>query len=249
MLHGFTGSGESFDHINSIISKKYTVFALDLIGHGHTNSPENPELYSLGSQIDHLNQIINSLSIVSPVLWGYSMGGRLALNFAINFPEKISGLILESTSNGIESDSDRIDRLQKDMDLSNQISKDYTSFLQKWNRLPLFKSPPMVVLHPKTRFLEIQNQQNPIGLSHSVLQFSPAHAPYIFKELEKISVPVLLLTGQLDEKYTQLWDLLKYQLKQPKHKIIQNAGHRVHLDNPVDYIKALENYLTETNLK
>jgi 2-succinyl-6-hydroxy-2,4-cyclohexadiene-1-carboxylate synthase len=248
LLHGFSGSGESFEHLFEKLSKITTIYAVDLIGHGKTESPDEKKLYRIENQLEQIDSLIIQLGLKTPILWGYSMGGRLALNYVIKFPFNISGLILESTNNGIENEADRDERARKDAVLSSEILNDYTSFLEKWNRLPLFKSPNGTTKIHFDKFAQVQKSQNPLGLAQSISEFSPANIPYISDELKHISQPVLILTGENDIGYTKLWIDLTKLIKNANHIIIQKAGHRVHLDNPDDYIIALEKYLTETNL-
>jgi 2-succinyl-6-hydroxy-2,4-cyclohexadiene-1-carboxylate synthase len=249
LLHGFTGSSESYDHISKYLSKNSPVWSIDLIGHGKTESPDVPNYYRLDSQLEQLNALFVKLELKCPILLGYSMGGRLALNYAINFPDTISGLILESTNTGIENESDRRERQSSDSELSNEIRENYSSFLEKWNRLPLFKSSKLTSSNHMENFKKIQKQQNSLGLAHSISQFSTAFMPYISNRLYQLSKPILIITGEEDRKYTDLWIALSKHLTLSKHEVIQNAGHRVHLDNPDDYIMAIENYITEIKFK
>lgn len=249
LLHGFSGSGESFDHVCTNLSKSSPLWTIDLIGHGKTDSPDVPFYYRLDSQLEQLNTLFSKLKLDSPILLGYSMGGRLAMNYAVNFPDKISGLILESTNTGIENESDKRKRELVDTELSNDIRIDYKSFLKKWNRIPLFKSANSASLKQMENFKRIQKLQNPVGLAHSISQFSPAFMPEISNRLYQIPKPILIITGENDRKYTELWLDLSRHLRFPHHRIIQNAGHRVHLDNPDDYIMAIENYITETKFE
>lgn len=249
LLHGFSGSGESFDHICTKLSHSSPLWTIDLIGHGNTESPDLPLYYRHDSQLKQLNTLFSKLELDSPILLGYSMGGRLAMNYAVNFPDNISGLILESTNMGIDNESDKRKRELVDTELSNDIRNDYISFLEKWNRLPLFKSANSASTKQMENFKRIQKLQNPIGLAHSICQFSPAFMPEISHRLYQLPKPILILTGENDRKYTELWIELSRHLRLPQHRIIQNAGHRVHLDNPDGYIMAIVNYITETKFE
>ena len=70
---------------------------------------------------------------------GYSMGGRLALSFAVLYPEFVRKLILESTSPGLESETERKNRRSQDEKLGKFIlEQGIEKFVDYWENIPLF---------------------------------------------------------------------------------------------------------------
>ena len=68
--------------------------------------------------------------------------------------------------------------------------------------------------------------------------------PYLSNEVKKIKIPVMLITGGLDEKFTQINQNLKKNFHSAKHKVIATAGHNTHLEEPKKYIEAVNGYLS-----
>ena len=88
-LHGFTGSAKDWLFIFESLPEKYFPIAIDLIGHGETESPNDSTHYTCGAIIYQINSIIEQLDIEKFVIEGYSMGGRAALSYSIKYPHKI----------------------------------------------------------------------------------------------------------------------------------------------------------------
>ncbi|MFM8593460.1 MAG: alpha/beta fold hydrolase, partial [Chloroflexota bacterium] len=101
LLHGFTGSRESWGTIEPWLSMAHTVIAIDLLGHGGTSAPTEPDRYGVDHQIADLAQIWVALSLEQAAVVGYSMGARLALAFAVRYPALVDQLILISGGAGI----------------------------------------------------------------------------------------------------------------------------------------------------
>lgn len=269
VLHGFTGSGEIhfrmfqndplFAGLRPCVNPMRIV-APDLPGHGGSanactsdietaNADGSP--YTLSSQIRILHRIITTLRLQAPAqrihLLGYSMGSRLALAYTLNHPNQVQTLTLESCNPGIASPTERRDRVLRDAQLANALLHDYATFLSAWNRLPLFASPADAPEQPAKLFHQIQQKQRPDTLAASLREFSTGHTPDFSTHLHRLSLPVLILTGSLDQTYTHRWHQLQSQNPHLRHVIIAGAGHRVHLDRPDAYIDCLQHFIAEQN--
>ena len=123
-LHGFLGTHKDWPaHLP----------AVDLPGHGKTTVTSDDD-YTLDTICQSLNELIKK-----PLhLIGYSMGGRIALHFALTYPEKVSKLTLISTSPGIEDPKERQARWALDQKRAKEMLKDYPKFLDKWYSQSIF---------------------------------------------------------------------------------------------------------------
>ncbi len=141
LLHGFTGSSENWGDLVGPLSTSYRVISVDLPGHGLTNSPAEISRYSIENVAQQLIQLLDHLG-ASPAHWlGYSMGGRLALYAALNFPESFLSLTLESGTAGIVDYEERQERRRHDNSLADFIEKEgIPAFVDYWERLPIFAS-------------------------------------------------------------------------------------------------------------
>ncbi|MFA7288761.1 MAG: 2-succinyl-6-hydroxy-2,4-cyclohexadiene-1-carboxylate synthase [Melioribacteraceae bacterium] len=244
-FHGFGGDASDWKFIFSSLPTGFQAIAIDLVGYGKSDSPAESCYYSAESITNQIREIIRSLKIVKPILCGYSMGGRVALGYTTKYPKDISGLILESSSPGITEEVEREIRALADSRLSEKIETiGIQKFFNEWYEQPLFhslKSNPM--LFEKT--LKNKTKQNITGLKNSLKYFSPGLMPSYWNELNNISVPLLLISGSLDQKYCEINKRINSVLEASDWEIINGAGHNTHLEKPDDFIKLVNKFLKE----
>src|SRR5699024_8872287 len=226
MLHGFMGDHRVFNHLMDGLSKFCNPVTVDLMGHGRSSKPANPERYYEKQQVDDLATLIGQLDISPLFLHGYSMGGRLALKTALAHPDLFRGLILESTNCGITDDQERKHRRQTDCQRANRITDNFEHFLRHWQQLPLFKSPGPVDLKLREKYAAIQQSQSPEAIAASLRGFGSGRMQPYCGELSRLQLPALLMAGSADEKYQQINQALVQKLPNAHFSSIQ-AGHRI----------------------
>lgn len=79
MLHGFTGTSETFQDSISGLKERFNIIAPDLLGHGNTASPEEISSYTMENICEDLAGILHQLNVSRCFVLGYSMGGRSRL--------------------------------------------------------------------------------------------------------------------------------------------------------------------------
>lgn len=241
MLHGFMGCGASFSHLGSKLQTFSNPLFLDLLGHGESEKIHDPEAYSSENQIRDLFDIITQLPD-KPVLHGYSMGGRLALQYAISHPDTICGLILESTTAGIRNSADRKKRQKSDLKRADDIISDFENFLKLWNQNSLFGDQ----YNPERSMTEaFQEGQDPGSMASTLKGFGTGVMPSVWDTLDEINLPALLIAGADDHKFATLMMEMDTLLQQSRLTVIPNAAHRVHLDQPEMYIDAIRDFFTQ----
>lgn len=93
ILHGWAASLKQWEWLLPILANAgYTAYAVDLPGHGQ--APRLSDHYVFRDYVDYLHQWMTSLEIQHPVLLGHSMGGYLSLQYTMNHPQAVRGLIL-----------------------------------------------------------------------------------------------------------------------------------------------------------
>lgn len=245
-LHGFTGCAEDWLFMFNKLPDKYFPIAIDLIGHGLTESPDDSCYYTCTAIINQLSSIFEYLKIDKLIICGYSMGGRAALSYSLHYPDKLIAAIFESTTAGIEDFAEKKERVISDFILAEKIRNEgIKNFVEYWMNLPLFESQKKISNYDSIKNKKFQNSV--IGLSNSLLGFSTGLMPNYWDKLNLLKFPVLLITGSLDEKYTSLAKRMKTKFPMAEHQIAENCGHNVHLEKPDVFVKFVLNFLN--NLK
>ncbi len=246
LLHGFTGSLESWRELYSNFDKRFNYVGIDLIGHGKSDSPTDVKNYTAESLVSQINTILHQLSIDKVILLGYSMGGRVVLNFAVTNPQKIKGLILESTSAGIKNEKERNERIKSDEELAFIIENNGTEkFAEHWMDQEIFNTQRRFSDAKLQKIKNRISKNSKAGLVSILRGFSTGKMPHLAENLNLIKSPVLLISGELDTKYCKLNSKLKKKFPEAKHIVIKNAGHNTHLEEPVKYISAVNQFLKQ----
>lgn len=247
LLHGFSGSSQSWIDLANDLSTQREVIAIDLLGHGKSESPQTPDRYAIDRAAENIITIANQLDLKRFELLGYSMGGRLALYLSLHYPEKIKALVLESASPGIASKAERAQRLQWDYSLADSIEQEgIRSFVDYWERLPLFASQTAIPENRRTKLREQRLQNNALGLANSLRGMGTGSQPSLWAHLPELTIPTLLLCGELDEKYIQINQEMAGSLPNAELVVVPNAGHNVHLERPEIYAAVVSNFLLQS---
>lgn len=242
MLHGFMGDHRVFDHLIAGLSESCNPVTVDLLGHGESSKSTDSERYHETDQIDDIINIIYTLSLGPVILYGYSMGGRLALKTSLHKPTLLDGLILESTNCGISETTKRKERQKTDAARAQRIQENFEQFLADWSELDLFESPLGVDESLSQKYQAIQLEQSPNAMAASLHGFGSGSMSPACDTLSTLNLPVLLLGGSADEKYQEINQYLAEHLPNATFSSIK-AGHRVHLDNPSVLINEISNFL------
>jgi pimeloyl-ACP methyl ester carboxylesterase len=98
MLHGFSGNLGNMREAGYVDALKddYLLVLMDLIGHGKSDKPHNPESYTLEEIGGDLTAVLDDLHISSANMMGYSGGGVHCLVLASQAKERVKSLILIS---------------------------------------------------------------------------------------------------------------------------------------------------------
>jgi 2-succinyl-6-hydroxy-2,4-cyclohexadiene-1-carboxylate synthase len=246
VLHGFTGSTETWTPLRAALEAAYTTIAVDLPGHGRSSAPDTPARYELGRFADDLAGVLDTLATGRVALLGYSMGGRAALRFALRHPERVAALVLESTSPGIADPARRADRLASDLAMADSIEREGIAvFVERWERLPLWKSQ-RALPDAMRALLRAQRQSNrPAGLANSLRGAGAGADEPVLDRLSTVHAPALLIVGALDAPYVTLGREMERALPAARMTVVRDVGHAVHLEQPHAFAAAVTAFLRD----
>jgi 2-succinyl-6-hydroxy-2,4-cyclohexadiene-1-carboxylate synthase len=244
LLHGFTGSTETWTSLRAALGDRFAIHAVDLPGHGRSAAPQDPARYGLRRLADDLAAVIDALDIERAAVLGYSLGGRAALRFALDHPSRLHSLVLESVSPGVIDAAERESRRVADEGLAEAIERDgIPAFVERWERLPLWSSQSAL---PDARRAALRAQRlanSARGLANSLRGSGAAVEAPAIDRLAAMRVPTLLIVGALDAKYIGLGRFMEASMPAARLTVIDGAGHAVHLEEPAAYASAVAEFL------
>jgi len=176
-------------------------------------------------------QECNKILPKKPILLGYSMGARLSMYTLLeSFPK---ALILISGNPGLKTPVEKKKRLTLDHNWAKRFQKEsWESLMHSWNNRSVFSAAPL------TRY-EKDYCRN--ILSSTLNHWSLAHQIDFSTILKQAPIPILWITGKLDEAYAK--KPMKFSHPLSQSWIIPSSGHRVPWEQPKAFLKILQQFL------
>lgn len=245
LLHGFTGSSATWEPFVENLAQEFQVLIVDLPGHGKTEMATGRSMETCCSD---LFALFSMLELTDIRLIGYSMGGRTALSFAMLYPELVKSLVLESTSPGLATESERQARITRDEQLAEKIEQEgVVKFVDFWEDIPLFQTQKNLPVEVRQKIRNERLAQNKTGLAQSLRLMGTGAQMSWWDRLHDLSIPVLLLAGAKDDKFVKLNRRME-QLMENAHLVIaEQAGHAIHVEQADFFGKIVVEFLLTTS--
>jgi 2-succinyl-6-hydroxy-2,4-cyclohexadiene-1-carboxylate synthase len=159
---------------------------------------------------------------------GYSMGGRLCLRLALDNPDVVKGLMLVSTSPGIADPAERAARVEADEMLADSVERDGVhAFLADWLAQPMFAGVP-----PDASGLTDRRRLTPEFLAACLRRLGAGAMEPMWNNLRSLAMPVMLVTGSRDEKYTAIARRMLERMHAQVGVMQLEGGHALPLEQP-----------------
>lgn len=248
LLHGFTGSGGTWGPLRAALAgaypTPYRTLAVDLPGHGRSGAPADPARYALDRTADDLARVLDALGVPRAAVLGYSLGGRLALRFALRHPDRLAALVLESASPGVADAAERATRVTADAVLADALERDgVEAFVDRWERLPLWASQAALPAEVRAALRRQRLANDARGLANSLRGAGAGADEPVLGRLGEIRAPALLVAGALDAKYVALGRAMVGALPGARLAVVEGAGHAVHLERPGEFARLVRRFL------
>ena len=158
---------------------------------------------------------------------GYSMGGRLAIQLALDRPDLVDGLVLISTTAGIAKHAERRRRYLDDLALADRIEAGgRETFLDNWLTQPLFDGIDVV----KTRRHRLPTAA---AIASQLRRLGQGVQPPLWDRLAELDMPIVLVVGERDPKYVGIAAEMLAQIgMNATVEIVPDCSHAVPLEWP-----------------
>jgi 2-succinyl-6-hydroxy-2,4-cyclohexadiene-1-carboxylate synthase len=224
LLHGFSGTHRTWDAVaDGLGGETYRPLALDLRGHGAA-AARRPVSFE-ACVADVLDAAPERFALA-----GYSMGGRIAQHVALAAPERVTGLVLVSTTAGLEDEEDRAARRAADEALAARVERgSIEDFADTWAAQPLFAREPERVAQLAR---EDALRNDPQALAEVLRRLGTGAMAPLWGRLGELTMPAMVLAGERDAKYAALGEPLAAALPDGRLVVVPRAGHRLQLEAP-----------------
>ena len=224
LLHGFTHTGSSWDPVVAALGERYRVVAPDIRGHG---SAAAAVPVTLSAVIGDLESCVPGEVVT---LGGYSMGGRIALHYALAAPARVRRLVLIGASPGIAESKEREARRLADRRLADEAERSTAEeFAGRWAQTPVLSGIPEDVL---ARVHADRLRSTPAGLARALRGLGTAALPPVWNRLDELRLPVTLVVGEHDEKFRRIAGEMSGMIGDSQVIVVPGVGHAAHLEAP-----------------
>lgn len=243
MIHAGVADHRQWNNEFEFFVRNYQVIRYDLRGYGKSEPVEG--------EFNHMADLISlldTLELQEPlVLMGCSMGGGLAMDFALTHPARVKALIMVgSAPSGLELDvptPDKFAEAEKAFeagDLDRVAEIETQIWFDGAGRTPEQVDPEM---------RKLVYEMNHIALSHEVKELGkrlPNTSTPAFERLADLKIPVLVVVGAHDTPYIlAAADYMLEQLPSARKAVIEDAAHLPNLDQPREFRKIVTAFLED----
>jgi pimeloyl-ACP methyl ester carboxylesterase len=237
LIHGGQLDSRMWDDQFPILAKQFTAIRYDVRGYGGSFRPD--QLYS---DADDLAGLLDYLKVREAHIVGLSLGGRIAVDFALAHPNRVKSLTLAGPGlSGYEAPNAE----EADVRMWNLVKAARDDGPEKVTELWLkdpYMAPAMEQARLVGRLRKLSRENAHCWLGNPILQRSPN--PLAAKRLDEIKVPVLLVLGNRDVPQIKACiETLEKGIRGSKKVVIEGAGHMVNMEKPEDFNKAMFAFL------
>jgi pimeloyl-ACP methyl ester carboxylesterase len=222
------------------LSKDFRVIALDNRGIGQSDKPD--EEYSIPLMASDSVGLLRALGIQKANVAGLSMGGFIAQEIALSYPESLNRLILVATGMG----GPRLLALGKPFWDSSVVAIAGKTYWDVYRiDLTLMTAPEFAERHPETLDKAVElRMKNPQPFHAFVRQFTAAGLFDSNERVHRIDKPTLIVLGREDPIFPiDLAEDFREKLPHAKMVIYENCGHAIHLEKPDQLSKDIREFL------
>ncbi len=241
--HEFAGDYRSWNQQVNFFARRYRVITYNARGYPPSDVPTSIDDYTQAQSVDDLKGLLDHLSIDLAHIAGLSMGGNVALNFGLTYPDMARSLVVAGTGAG-STDTEafrvnvnsRADAMRAGgMDAMDDYSNSNT-------RAQLLRKDPLGFEEFRQGLME----HSPIG---SALTFAGVQGrrPTIFAledRMKALRVPTLIMTGDEDEPCIETSVFMKRCIPKSGLAVIPQSGHAINLEEPDLFNRLVFDFLT-----
>ena len=242
--HEFAGDYRSWEAQVRFFSRRYRVITYNGRGYPPSDVPTDSEAYSQAIVVDDLYYLLQHLKISKAHIIGLSMGGNIALNFGIKYPEVCASLVIAGCGAG----STNHEQFLKDArTVVDRLEKDGMEKMAEFYSV----GPTRVQFRRKDRrgWQEFFTQLKAHSTIGSALTFKGIQMkrPTIFSleaNLTKIKVPTLIMIGDEDEPCIESAIFMKRHIQTSGLVVFPQTGHTMNLEEPDLFNRVVLDFLT-----
>jgi pimeloyl-ACP methyl ester carboxylesterase len=225
LSNGYSATAQMWAGQVAAWSDDFRVITWDMRGHGLSDSPDDPALFTEAATVADMAAILDACGVDRAVIGGLSLGGYMSLAFNVEHPQRVRALVLCDTGPGYRKVEAR----------------------DGWNAMAIrraeaFEARGLEALG-RAAEVSVSTHRSPRGLALAARHMLPQYDSRIIDSLPSISVPTLVLVGERDERFLAPADYMAAKIPGAVKAVIPDAGHAANIDQPEAFNAAVREFL------
>jgi pimeloyl-ACP methyl ester carboxylesterase len=249
LVHEFAGDLRSWEQQMRYFGKRYRTIAFNARGFPPSEVPEHVSSYSQGHAADDILAVLNHIGERQAHIIGLSMGGFATLHFGLRHPERASSLCIGGCGYGAELDKREIFRAEAEMIAGMIRSEGMPAFAERYaygpTRVQFENKDP----RGHAEFKNMLAEHSAVG-SANTQQGVQKERPSLYtlvEEMQRITVPTLVITGDEDWPCLMPGILMKQSIPSSALVVMPNAGHAINIEEPEEYNRLVGDFLSQVD--
>lgn len=230
-IHGWSFDTRCWDDQFAAFARDYRVLRYDLRGFGKSALPDTGQSYS---HKDDLIALLDFLGLERVHVLGHSFGGRIAIDFALNYPERTITLLLPDAAMDVTG-----------LELSEELA-DWIGNTWQTGRQSGIEQAKEIWIKGSPLAPAMQNPNAAKKVKQMIDDYSGWHwknndpyvgiTPYPPERLSKIKAPTLIIVGGLNPQfYFRAAEIQKEHIPNSEMVVLPGVGHALNIENPEEF--------------
>ena len=226
LTHGYSATSQMWKGQVDALSRDHRLVIWDMRGHGQSDSPDDPALYSEPATVADMAALLDEVGAKSAIIGGLSLGGYMSLAFHRVHPERTDALLIIDTGPGYKNDEAR----------------------EGWNRTSLktaerYETEGLKVLETGSAERRQAQHKSARGLALAARGMLTQRDAGVIASLPDIRVPSIVVVGSQDTPFLAASDYMASKIHGARKDVIDGAGHAANIDRPEAFNAAILAFL------
>jgi pimeloyl-ACP methyl ester carboxylesterase len=225
LSHGYSATCRMWDGQIAALQDRYRVIVWDMRGHGQSDYPTDPAAYSEAATVADMAAIVRACGESRAIIGGLSLGGYMSLAFHLAHSDMTRALMIFDTGPGFRNADAR----------------------EAWNQRALQRAADLdargFAALGTSDEVRASRHRDASGLAGAARGMLTQRDDAVFRSLETITVPSLILVGSEDKNFLAATDYMARKIPDAIKVVIDGAGHAANLHQPAAFNRAVETFL------
>jgi len=238
-LHGLSFDSRMWKPQYETLADNFLLLGLDFRGHGFSNAPEIE--YTLDTYVEDVSTVLNELHIPSAMVVGLSLGGAVAMEFALRYPRRCRGLALVSSAMDDHSWSSAWREMMKRLHDCPDARTLKMKLREYWLQDPMFEG-----IRGQLEYSRILQSMAETFSGKPILngQFNVRNGRSVEHRLNRLNLPICVLSGSADRSdFRRIARTLGSNLTRVEWHELRGIGHMVNLEAPDQFNQLLSSFI------